>query len=229
MTTLPYTGPDFSAEHAEAIAAWNDRHPVGTLVLYAIRDGNPRDQKGVTEGAAFMLHNQPGGAVVHIDTFPRPVSLDRVEAAPVPPVPSDTDRLAEIRSSDGALLAHWRGLDGLTPAARELIDLADRLHTAVQQLQGRLDTAEGRLATGRKVLTDRVAEWAECEEQWKRRPPHYLGDIEMRDQERATAKEVSDLLEEFDRALGLGEGDSRAPDSEMDEFEAADDVDRRWE
>jgi hypothetical protein len=76
--------PDWTAKHAETIAAWNDQHPVGASVLYAISDYEPVNRKGLTTGPAFMLHNQIGGACVRVNTFTFPIHLDRIEVLPLP-------------------------------------------------------------------------------------------------------------------------------------------------
>lgn len=76
--------PDYSSKHAETIAAWNDQHPVGSSVLYAIGDHDPVNRKGLTTGPAFMLHNQIGGACVRVDTHTFPIHLERIEVQPLP-------------------------------------------------------------------------------------------------------------------------------------------------
>lgn len=141
---------------------------------------------------------------------------------------TDTDRLAEAEkhirsklstSSRDSIVVNGAALAiVMTEFDRLLSDLSDeraarveaedaygRVAIAAADRLSELEAAQARLDKGRAVLTDRIVEWAESEESWKRRPPKYLGDIEMRDREHAIAEEVSGLLEEFDRALGLGE------------------------
>jgi hypothetical protein len=72
-------------------------------------------------------------------------------------VPSDTDRLAEIRRRDEHQLMVDRSLD--TIAARDhaaAVDDRAELLSIVDRLQGRLDTAEGQLAKAREeAIADR--------------------------------------------------------------------------
>lgn len=83
MPTIPYIAPDFSRQHAEAINAWNAEHPVGTPVLYDI-NSRLEGIKGDTTSPAFQLHDQPGGAVVRVNTHTFPVSLEDLEVQDLP-------------------------------------------------------------------------------------------------------------------------------------------------
>jgi len=72
------------------VERWNERHGIGTAVLYRPVLGHDETRPTRTRGAAYMLGDQ--NAVVMIDGVAGCVSLWHVEVAPMVPLSPTKDR-----------------------------------------------------------------------------------------------------------------------------------------
>lgn len=81
----------------------------------------------------------------------------------------------------------------------------DEQAAEVSRLRAENTAQAAKLAAGRKVLTDRIAQWKAQQEVWQNTPlsPLDRADLLRIEFEQHRLGEVEDLLEEFDAAVGL--------------------------